>query len=377
MKRTPFKTFSTLGTSVSALCLLAASASADTVFTTAVDIQSSLCVGTDCSNPQNFGADTIRMRENNLRVHFDDTSSSGSFPNNDWRITVNDSSNGGANYFSVDDATANRQVFRIEAGAPSNSLYVDDGGNVGFGTSAPVVNLHAVDGNTPTLRLDQNTSSGFAAQIWDVAGNETNFFVRDTTHGSLLPFKIRPSAPTNSLYVNTNGDIGLGTASPDSKLHVDGGNILVENDGPANITLDHTGDGSNAFRIQVSDTARFSFVSSGQVELELTDTGDLTAAGSVTATSFIANGTTLNVPDYVFSDTYELMPLSEVAAFIDMNSHLPKIPSAKEINSGTLDMTQMQMALLEKVEELTLYTLDQQSQIANLEARLDKVTSLQ
>ena len=189
----------------------------------------SACIGQDCSNGESFGFDTLRLKENNLRIKFQDTSSSASFPTNDWQLTANDSSNGGANKFSIDDIDGGRTPFTLEAGAPSNSLYVDNAGRVGLGTNNPVVELHVVNGDSPTLRLEQNGSSGFGAQTWDVAGNETNFFVRDATNGSRLPFKIRPSAPTNSLYVNTNGNIGLGTASPDARLHVVG-NMHVTGD---------------------------------------------------------------------------------------------------------------------------------------------------
>jgi len=193
---------------------------ADIVHNDDVIITFSLGVGSDSTNGQNFGFDTIILRENNLRILFDDTSSSGSFPNNDWRLTANDSANGGGNYFSIDDATTNRQVFRVDAGAPANSLRVDSAGDVGVGIDNPVVELHVRDGDSPTLRLEQDGSSGFAAQSWDIAGNETNFFVRDVSNGSRLPFRIKPSAPTNSLYVDTDGAIGLGTASPEQALHV-------------------------------------------------------------------------------------------------------------------------------------------------------------
>lgn len=187
-----------------------------------VIITFSQCVGNDCVNGESFGFDTIRLKENNLRLHFDDTSNSASFPRNDWRIVINDSSNGGASYFAIEDSTAGRQIFRVDAGAPANSLHVDSQGDVGLGTTNPVVELHVVDGDTPTMRLEQNGSSGFAPQTWDVAGNETNFFIRDVTNGSKLPFKIRPGAPNNSLYINTNGDVGLGTSSPQAKLHITG-----------------------------------------------------------------------------------------------------------------------------------------------------------
>ncbi len=206
----------------SALCLVSSLATADIVHLDDVIVSLSLCVGQDCVNGESFGFDTIRLKENNLRIRAVDTSNSASFPSRDWQITFNDSANGGANKFSIDDIDGGRTPFTLEAGAPSHSLYVDDAGRVGLGTNNPVVELHIPDGDTPTLRLEQNGSSGFTPQTWDVAGNETNFFVRDATNGSKLPFKIRPSAPTNSIYVNTDGNIGFGTASPTQPLHISG-----------------------------------------------------------------------------------------------------------------------------------------------------------
>jgi len=181
-------------------------------------VTGSICVGFDCVNGEVFGFDTIRLKENNLRIKFQDTSV-GAFPSRDWQLTANDSASGGANKFSIDDIDGGRTPFTIEAAAPSHSLYVDDGGRIGLGTSTPSTNLHVVTGNTPTLRLEQNAASGFAPQIWDLAGNETTFFIRDVTNGSRLPFRIRPSAPSNSVYIDTNGDIGFGTTVPDAGLH--------------------------------------------------------------------------------------------------------------------------------------------------------------
>ena len=201
----------------------------DQVFADDVIVQSSICVGFDCANGESFGSDTQRLKENNLRIHFNDTSTSASFPSNDWRITINDTTNGGANYFAVEDATAGRIPFRIEAGAPANALYVDDAGNVGIGTSTPVVEAQITDGDSPTLRLEQNGSSGFGSQTWDIAGNETNFFIRDVTNGSLLPFRIKPRAPKNSIFIDAEGDIGLGTENPGTNaLQVESGNVYVK-----------------------------------------------------------------------------------------------------------------------------------------------------
>jgi hypothetical protein len=158
-----------------------------------VIITGSLCVGFDCADGESFGFDTIILKENNLRIYFNDTSYTASYPTNNWRITINDSTNGGASYFSVDDVDDGASIFKIEAGAPANSLYVEDYGRVGLGTSTPVVELHIKDSDTPTLRLEQDSSGGWTAQTFDVAGNESNFFVRDVTNGSKLPFRIQPS----------------------------------------------------------------------------------------------------------------------------------------------------------------------------------------
>ncbi len=193
-------------------------------------VDGSVCIGQDCINGENFGFDTQRLKENNLRIHFDDTSSSASFPKNDWRISINDSNNGGASYFAIDDATAGTRPVTIRDGAGNNALYIsNNGGNVGLGTASPVVELQVTDGDTPTMRLEQNGTVGWTPQTWDVGANESNFFIRDVTNGSSLPLRIRPRAPQNSLYIDAEGDIGLGTQTPgDNGLQVENGNVFIK-----------------------------------------------------------------------------------------------------------------------------------------------------
>ena len=70
-----------------------------------------------------------------------------------------------------------------------------------------------------------------------------------------------------------------------------------------------------------------------------------------------------SVPDYVFQPNYELKPLEELESFVIANSHLPNIPSANEMGKDGQNLGEMQLKLLEKVEELTLYTIEQQKQI--------------
>lgn len=251
-------------------------AAADQVIVDDLIVDGSACIGQDCVNGESFGFDTLRLKENNLRIKFDDTSSSGSFPSNDWQITANDTSNGGVNKFSIDDITGGKTPFTIEAAAPSHSLYVDDIGRIGFGTNSPVVNLHVIEGNTPTLRLEQDGSSGFTPQTWDVAGNETNFFIRDATNGSKLPFKIKPGADDNALFIAADNDIGLRTASPAAPLHLNLGSGDAAGTGNAVLLLERNG---GPIGIQFKDNDN-----SGSF-------WNLTASNSSTAFNISRNGT--------------------------------------------------------------------------------------
>ncbi len=225
-------------------------------------VDGSACIGFDCVNGESFGFDTIRLKENNLRIKFQDTSTAASFPSTDWQLTANDSANGGANKFSIDDISGSRTPFTVEGNAPSNSLYVDDGGRVGFGTSIPVVDNHIVSGNTPTLRLEQNGTSGFSPQTWDVAGNETSFFIRDATNGSVLPFRIRPGSINNALVVDGSGNVGVGVLSPAATMEItrsDGTTqLLIEENSSTSAArnlIDMSNDGPLRIRYQNTDNA--------------------------------------------------------------------------------------------------------------------------
>ncbi len=71
-------------------------------------------------------------------------------------------------------------------------------------------------------------------------------------------------------------------------------------------------------------------------------------------------------PDYVFEKNYQLMPLPELKNFIQLNNHLPGIPSSKEIESKGIDLEHMSTLMLEKIEELTLH-------IIRLHERLERI----
>ncbi len=259
-------------------------ANADEVILDDVIVDGSLCLGLDCVEGEDFGFDTLRLKENNLRILFVDTSNTAQFPTVDWQLTANDSNNGGDSYFAIETVAPVPSVpFRVNAGAPNNSLLVGENGYTGFGTGSPAQHLHVVDGNAPTLRLEQDGTGGFTPIIWDVRTDE------------------------NALSISA--------------------------------------DGTTIFTLETD--------------------GDLIIAGTLTA-----GNPPMNFPDYVFSPTYDLMPLDQLQHYITANSRLPGIPSAGDVAVNGINMTELQVNLLKKVEELTLYTIQQQELINELQSQV-------
>jgi hypothetical protein len=320
----------------------------------------SICVGFDCASGESFGSDTIRLKEHRLRIDFKDTSYLSSYPSNDWKLTVNDSASGGLNKFSIDDVTNNRTPFTVEANARSHSLYVDDGGRIGSRTSTPSVELHTVDGDTPTLRLQQDGSSGFSPQTWDVAGNETNFFIRDITNGSRLPFRIRPDAPTNSIYIDVDGAVGMGTSSPDADgLHIDRSTgaaasmLRLTNDGGSYIHFENTDTGDDwHFTHEHASPNRFIINSSANsgAEFSLTTNGNLEISGNLVTGG---GGTCDPGPcDATFTE-YELESIEEHASYMWENNHLWGVGPTPE--GAPINLSKKTTGILHELEKAHIY----------------------
>jgi Chaperone of endosialidase len=263
---------------------------ADQVIPDDLIVQGSECVGFDCVNNESFGFDTIRLKENSTRIKFEDTSV-GSFPSNDWQLTANDSASGGSNKFSIEDITGSKVPFTITAGASTNSIFVDSTGRVGLRTSTPVLDLHINTSNTPALRLEQNNSGGFTAQTWDIGANEANFFVRDVTGGSKLSLRIRPGAPTSSLDISADGDVGIGTASPSAKLHASVSTgalatlIQMTNNSGSRLNFEDTAAGATWGLNNSGGTMNMIKSGAGVTAFTLQGSGALTIAGALTQNS--------------------------------------------------------------------------------------------
>ncbi len=345
-------------------------------------VQGSACVGLDCVNNESFGFDTIRLKENNTRIKFDDTSTGTGFPANDWQLTANDSASGGSSKFSIEDITGSKVPFTITAGASTNSIFVDSTGRVGLRTSTPVLDLHINTSNTPAIRLEQNNSGGFTAQTWDVAGNEANFFVRDVTGGSRLSLRIRPGAPTSSIDISADGNVGVGTASPSAKLHASASTgaittmIQMTNNAASRLNFEDTTAGAT-WGLN-NNTGNLNMIKSGTgvTAFALEGNGHLTIANTISQNSDRNSKTAIVEvnPDDVLAKVANL-PISEWTYKSDDPSVRHLGPMAQDFsaafglghNNHSIDLTDMAGVSLAAVQALNKQVSDKDAEIAKLQ----------
>ncbi len=383
-------------------------------------VRGSGCFGSDCTVDEEFGYNDILLKENNTRIRFVDTSDDPDFPSNDWEISTNDRNAGGPNRFVIRDVDADPDYFggvfpfTIEAGAGDNALYVDDQGNVGLGTATPEREIHITDNDSPALRLDQDGSGGFIPQTWDIIGNETGFYVRDITNEGLLPFFVEVGAPTHSLHVAADGNVGLGTENAQGSFHIENSSGNDEDDlvvdstgklglgtdtpqrpihiktGQAHVAFENTNSGS---RWNVGGNNDGSFVvsrnNSGSREFQIYENGDiyfrhgsqvlavLDTDGNLTTTGTLTTGGTTcgGGCDLVFQPGYELETIEEHAAFMWENSYLPAVGPTLE-NGKAWNLTEKTGGMLNELEKAHIYIEQLNSKVGELSAELGQKDDL-
>ncbi|RNC85556.1 MAG: hypothetical protein ED557_01940 [Balneola sp.] len=197
--------------------------------------------------------------------------------------------------------------------------------------------------------------------------------------GHYLTIFDKDSGATSMVKLNANGDsffsndLGIGTTSPSSTLHIHGDGGSASGYSISNSSESVRG----YFRDNTADADYvITYLGSGEAEIELQSDGDviLAQAGNVgigTTTpgnELEVNGTIRSKeviveatgwPDFVFYPDYDLLPLEDLEQFIVKNNHLPEVPSEAEVNENGVKLGEMDATLLQKIEELTLYMIEQ------------------
>ncbi|MEZ4877541.1 MAG: hypothetical protein R2805_08335 [Flavobacterium sp.] len=166
------------------------------------------------------------------------------------------------------------------------------------------------------------------------------------------PFQI--NAIDTSLYAN-DGAINQATTTNNNRK------VNLNN---RNLWFDTTNSTSNG-KLYIGSTPNFPSTS-GNYKL-------FVEGGIMTEKVKVALRNTSNWADYVFEKDYKLLPLNEVEKFVKINKHLPGVQSAKELAENGIDVAEMQSKQMEKIEELTLYIIEQNNK---LEKQNDEIQTL-
>jgi len=190
-----------------------------------------------------------------------------------------------------------------------------------------------------------------------------------------------------AVSVNSTG-MGVGTVSPETRLHVpfgtdaglpgtNNGFLMLGQGTSSNIVLDNNeimarNNGAASGLYLQNDAGNIYMCGDGLGAVGIgVNTGNIPAGYMLAVDGKIISEELKvqlsgNWPDYVFADHYHLKPLKEVEKYIATHKHLPNIPSASEVEKNGIEIGDMQKRLMEKIEELTLYILDLQKQIDDL-----------
>jgi hypothetical protein len=299
--------------------------------------------------------------------------------------------------------------------AGGNDIYNNNLGNVGIGTTAPLQKLH-VEGasllanstiinpkNYPNMVVagriadgtgwDALSAIGGSANTnflsatgrpWAIGHNGSDLFIASGLSGTnALQTAIQIKGTGGNVILNpVSGNVGIRNSTPVAPLsfaNVFGDRISFWTNSATSQYGIGIQSGTLQFYTAGADRMAFGYGSSaamtetmvfypftGQLGIGTYNQGayKLAVNGSIHSAEVVVE---TGWADFVFDKKYKLPPLSDVEKFITTNNHLPGIPSAQEIQTNGLKVGEVQTKMMQKIEELTLYIIEQDKKIKKLQ----------
>lgn len=204
--------------------------------------------------------------------------------------------------------------------ATNNLILQNSGSRVGIGITNPLSKLHVGGTISDVISIGSTDYSGGAGQALagikagEIDGGYGGNIEFQTLHWGSIPYDLT----TKMIITGNKGYVGIGTLTPDQLLTVNG------------------------------------TIHAKQVNIDLN----------------------IPAPDYVFEKDYDLKPLAELDSYILQNKHLPEIPSAVNLEKNGINVSELSMKLLQKVEELTLYLIEKDKEIKKQQQEIEQLKSL-
>lgn len=293
--------------------------------------------------------------------------------------------------------------FSKNATVDQESIRITSTGRVGINTINPATQLHVNGDATINNTLYGDTSHAYLLLS---KNNGSRMSWGTGTSNSMVVCAGPVAIWTNGaerMRVNPTGFMGVGTNTPSALLHVKGTvrlETLTENTTPERVIVSDVngnlawrdaagiGGSANAWTLDgatvgaikkfgTADNFDLPIITNNTERMRIKADGSVTIGAAVSRGMLAVNGdvyakkikvTATGWADYVFADDYKLPSLKEVETYIKKNKHLPEVPTAAEVEKNGADVGETQVTLLKKVEEMTLYIIEQQKQIEQMKA---------
>jgi hypothetical protein len=255
---------------------------------------------------------------------------------------------------------------------------------VGIGTNAPAEKLHVagktlIEANDNVLTFSSSNTTDWQFLSFSKAGNRRAWVGLNNGYD----FFIRPEQPGANIYLQPiSGKVIVESSHDNGKI---GGSISLVHPGKTaggQVARDWsiynmTGTYGNSLQFWAYSVNGCNdmcnpaviFSDNGNVGIGIFPQYKLHVNGTVKATTYLAD-VNPHWPDYVFDSTYNLPALFDIEKYIHQNHHLPEVPSAEKVKKEGINLGDNQAVLLRKIEELTLYAIEQQKMIQELQAKM-------